>query len=334
MHDMTPLDDLDRRVVHALQINPRASWAQVGAVLGVDPVTAARRWERLRDEGIAWITAYATPVGDQGPAALVEIDSAGQSLEIATRLVDDPECATIDITSGGRDLLLTVTAGDRASLTEYLLQRLGTLDRVRAVRTHLVTRVIAEGAGWRLSSLTEAEQSRLRESTSATAHAHPRALTEDERAILAELVTDGRAPTAKLAERTGLSPRRVRDLVRDMLRSERLTLRTELQAEASGWPVYAWFFLRVPAAASNTISPRLGALPEVRTVLQIAGPSNVIMAVWLRELTDVSRLEAAIESQLRDVEIVDRSVVLRATKRIGVALDPTGRKLHTVPMHA
>ncbi|WP_433506298.1 hypothetical protein ACQP04_07350 [Pseudonocardia halophobica] len=65
-------------------------------------------------------------------------------------------------------------------------------------------------------------------------------------------------------------------------------------------------FLRVPAAAATTISPRLGSLPEIRTVLQIAGPSNVIMAVWLRELTDVSRLEAAVERQLKEVEIVDR----------------------------
>ncbi|MFE5008751.1 Lrp/AsnC family transcriptional regulator [Streptomyces sp. NPDC056696] len=332
MHDMARLDNLDRRVVHALQVNPRASWAQVGAVLGIDPVTAARRWGRLRDEGIAWMTAYATSVGDQGPMALVEIESAGQSLEIATRLVDDPECATIDITSGGRDLLLTVASRDRAALTGYLLQRIGTLDRIRAIRTHLVTRVITEGAGWRLNSLTDAEQSRLRESTDASARAHPRALTEDEHAVLAGLVTDGRAPTAKLAERTGLSPRRVRDLVRDLLRSERLTLRTELQAEASGWPIYAWFFLRVPASAANTISPRLGSLTEVRTVLQIAGPCNVIMAVWLKELTDVSKLEAAIESQLRDVEIVDRSVVLQAAKRTGVVLDPTGRRLRNIPI--
>ena len=40
-------------------------------------------------------------------------------------------------------------------------------------------------------------------------------------------------------------------------------------------------FLRVPAATAATISPRLGSLPEIRTVLQIVGPSNMIMAVSL-----------------------------------------------------
>lgn len=304
-------------------------------MLGVDPVTAARRWARLRDDGTTWITAYVAPLGNQGPAALVEIDSAGHPLEISDRLVDDPQCATIDVTSGGRDLLLTVTCREMADLTDYLLHRLGTLDHVRAIRTHLATRVITEGANWRLTSLTDAEQARLREHVPPVdRRVRPRELTGEERAVLAGLVIDGRASTTDLADRAGLNPRRVRDLVRDLLRSGRLTLRTELRAAVSGWPIHAWFFLRVPASAATTISPRLGALPEIRTVLQIAGPNNVIMAVWLRELSDVSRLEAAIESQLRDVQIVDRSVVLRSTKRGGVVLDRTGRRLRNVPLEA
>ncbi|MBY8861293.1 Lrp/AsnC family transcriptional regulator [Nocardia sp. CA2R105] len=328
------MDDLDRRVVNALQVNPRASWAQVGAVLGIDPVTASRRWQRLRDHGDVWITAYIAPPGERGPVALVEIDSAGHSLEIADRLADDPQCASIDIASGGRDLLLTVSAHDLPRLTDYLLHRLGNLDHVRAVRTHPVTRVIAEGADWRLTALTETEQARLRESAVPTDHTRRRELTDQERAVLDALVADGRASTTELAAATGLNPRRARDLVRDLLGSGRLTLRTELRAAASGWPIYAWFFLRVPAAAATAISPRLGALPEIRTVLQIAGPNNVIMAVWLRELTDVTGLEAAIETHLPDVEIIDRAVVLRTTKRAGVVLDPTGRRMRTVPMEA
>jgi DNA-binding Lrp family transcriptional regulator len=330
MQDRAHLDELDRRVVHALQVNPRASWAQVGAALGIDPVTAARRWERLAADGTAWITAYTAASRPRGPVALVEIDSAGRSLDIAEQLVDDRECATIDVTSGGRDLLLTVTARDMAGLTEYLLRRLGTLEHVRAVRTHLSTRVIAEGAAWRLAALTEAEQARLRENATPVERAGPSG--PDELAVLAGLAEDGRASTTELAARTGLGTRRVRDLTRDLLRNGRVTLRTELRAEASGWPVYAWFFLRVPASAATSISPRLGSLPEIRTVLQIAGPSNVIMAVWLRELADVSRLEASLESHLPEVEIVDRSVVLRCAKRIGVVLDETGRRVRTVPM--
>ena len=50
-------EELDRRLVNVLQIDPRASWAKVGKVLGVSPTTVAHRWQRLVDDGIAWITA-------------------------------------------------------------------------------------------------------------------------------------------------------------------------------------------------------------------------------------------------------------------------------------
>jgi DNA-binding Lrp family transcriptional regulator len=67
----------------------------------------------------------------------------------------------------------------------------------------------------------------------------PRVLTDEERPVLSGLVADGRTPTAELAARTGLSPRRVRDLVRDLVWSQRVVLRTELKADASGWPICA-----------------------------------------------------------------------------------------------
>jgi hypothetical protein len=38
------LPEADLELIDALQINPRVTWAQLGDVLGVDPVTVTRRW--------------------------------------------------------------------------------------------------------------------------------------------------------------------------------------------------------------------------------------------------------------------------------------------------
>ncbi|MEU4746320.1 AsnC family protein, partial [Actinosynnema sp. NPDC023658] len=54
---ITP-DETDLRLVHALQAAPRATWHEVGRTLGVDPVTAARRWQGLVEAGCARVTAY------------------------------------------------------------------------------------------------------------------------------------------------------------------------------------------------------------------------------------------------------------------------------------
>ena len=53
-------DELDLAIVNCLQLQPRASWTLVGEALDVDPVTVARRWQRLSSAGIAWVSGRAT----------------------------------------------------------------------------------------------------------------------------------------------------------------------------------------------------------------------------------------------------------------------------------
>lgn len=52
----TALDELDRSILHALQISPRASGTEVGRALDVDGATVGRRWDRLHSTGKAWTT--------------------------------------------------------------------------------------------------------------------------------------------------------------------------------------------------------------------------------------------------------------------------------------
>jgi hypothetical protein len=47
MQESGQLDELDFALIDALQIAPRASWKLNADVLGLNPVTDARRWERL-----------------------------------------------------------------------------------------------------------------------------------------------------------------------------------------------------------------------------------------------------------------------------------------------
>lgn len=334
MQDLVAPDRLDLRVINALQVNPRASWTQIGAVIGTDPVTAARRWEQLNNLGLAWMTAYPNVTNRPRALAFVEIECAGHFASLAESLAEDPQCTAIDMTSGGRDLALTVVAATEASLISYLIDRLGRLEQTRAVRTHVVTRVIASGDRWRLQVLTKEQCVRL------AAPAEPSSeigtpfvgFTDAERRVIAGLTLDGRMPISELAEKSGLSPRRAGTVLRGLIASDRVTWRTELVRSASGWPVMAWMFLQVSASSVDVVSARIRALPEIRTVLNVAGPSNVIVAVQLRELFDVGRLEAAIEERLPSVRIVDRSVVLRSTKHAGVVLDDQGRGTHSVPM--
>lgn len=329
MQDSVTLDEVDRLIVHALQVNPRASWRQVGNVLAMDSVTVARRWERLRDRGIVWTTVYPSLSRLRGPGALVEVSSGGKSLTTAELLADDLECGSIDITSGGRDLILSVAGRTPAATTRYLLERLEALESVRSVRTHIVTNFFSDASAWRLNVLSDDQVGRLQGRRSATradvSNAVDGPFSEAEHAVMAQLSRNVRASVVDLSERSGLTSRKVSGVLRDLLESGRLTLRTDVQAAATGYPIAVFLFLRVPARSVDKVAPQLGALPEARAVFQVAGPSNVIVAVWLRQLADVGRLEVAIERKYPEVQIVDRSVSLRTTKRAGAILDEQGR---------
>ena len=113
-------EELDRRLVNVLQIDPRASWAKVGKVLGVSPTTVAHRWQRLVDDGIAWITAC--PNLNQQMTAIVEVDCHTESLpQVIKTLCANPMIVSIDETTGDRDLLLTVVAPDLSTLSDMVL---------------------------------------------------------------------------------------------------------------------------------------------------------------------------------------------------------------------
>lgn len=325
------IDDLDRAVVHALQIQPRASWAQLAAVLDIDPATVARRWERMRAAGIAWVTAYpAAPHSMRG--AMVEVDCLGRPLDVVEQLMDEPECLTIDVVSGGRDLMLTVVARDELALSDYVLSRLASVAGIRALRTHPITGVFAEGSTWRLNGLTDAQRERITKLRTRPAAPAPRPpLSPVEHAVGALLAEDGRMKAADVAARTGLPVRRAREIIAHLVSSGWVILRTDLSRSFSGWPVCAWYFLRAPSARVTHAAAQLATIDEIRAVIVTAAPHNIMAAVWMQSAADVTRLEARIESRLPGVAILDRCITLRPAKLVGITLDARGCRVLAAP---
>lgn len=308
-----------------MQIEPRAAWTKIAAVLGVDAVTVARRWARMSEKRLAWATAHELGTVHLR-AAVVEVDCAGNPAEVAADLVKDPECRAVDITSGGRELLLMPYAPDEAALTEYLLTRVVGRPDVRRARTHLITGHFGDGSGWRLRALTP-EQVEQFADTGAAVPAAPGELSDVERAVVAALREDARMSSTDLARRAGIPVRRARETVQHLLSSKRVRVRTEVARSFSGWPIQAWFFVRVPARRLLRVGAQLARLEELRLVVSAAGPSNLILVVWLRQLGDVTALEARIEDALEGVEISDRCIALRSLKRAGHLIDVQGRRI-------
>jgi len=316
-------DELDLMLINALQIQPRVSWAAAGRILGVDPVTLGRRWERITDEGLAWVTGYSDV--RLMSAAIVEVEAMpGKLMKLAEALLQDPEAATVDVTAGSRDLVLSVIAPTSEALYRYLLDRLERLDSVAKVYSHPVSDVLAEASQWRLRALDANQVEALRVIRPEAGRV--RRLNEFDGAVAQELFRNGRAAAKDIALSIGANTRRVRESIASQLSSGTIRLRTDVMRSASGWPVNAWYFLSLPAAQAERIARQLSRLDEIRSVVSIVGRYNIAMTVWMRTLKDISRLEAAIEGQLPGVRITDRSVVMRTAKLVGTLLDENGRR--------
>jgi len=307
------LHPLDRRLLHALQIEPRASWNELAPILGVDAATLGRRWARLRADGVAWTTGV--PRSTQG--ALVEIECAPAHLEeVATALARDDRLAVLDDTSGERDLLATLLVPDLASVSSYVIEGLSTIPGVRSVRTHVVNEMLTDGGNWRLRELDAAEAARVPRARPPRARAARVVPDEIRVAIEAELWRDGRASITEIARKYDLAPQRVSDGIATLRHAGDLALRTDIARAYSGWPVYAWYFVAAPATTIDAARTALAKVPEVRLAATASSRYNLILAVWLRNLADVNRFEIALEHALPGARIADRSVVLRIRKHM------------------
>ncbi|GAB3358581.1 AsnC family transcriptional regulator [Modestobacter lapidis] len=316
-------------LVEALQRDPRAPWTTVADVVGTNAVTASRRWERLRATGAAWVTGTPGPGSYHAQVlAYVEVTCLpSEKTRVAQELAGDAHALSVDITAGGRDLLLTVAAVDLPTLGQYLLERLDRVPGVTGTRARIATRLYTEGSLWRLGVLPASGGT-----GGPLPVTRPAVLDEVDRELMSALGEDGRASYAALAAVTGISQPTARRRVDRLISSGAVLLRTEVAAPLAGLPVMVVISADAPAGRLDDVATRLGRLRQVRLSVTLAGTPSLLMVAWLPSLEEVHRFEQDLVHQIPEVAVVDRLVVLRAVKRMGHLLDLEGRCTATVRM--
>ncbi|MDI3388991.1 Lrp/AsnC family transcriptional regulator [Streptomyces sp. B-S-A8] len=331
--DSFKLSELDLEIVNALQISPRASWAAVGRALDVDASTAARRWARLQGHGAAWVSCQPLFVPDPAMALVEIVNEPGRSLEVAEALAGDPQAMTIDVSAGARDLLVTVVCDDSDQLSWYLLERLARVPYVLRVQSHILVRTYTDASRWRLRALSRGQERALLSGLPKPPKDGGAYLpTAADRELAAALSVDGRAPLSELARVGGTSESTTRRRLNHLIGSGNVRLRCELARALTGWSVSEWLFARVPSDRLDEAAATLSTVGEVRAILSAAGPFNLLIAVWLRTISDGQRLETSIMRKLPHIDVVDRSVVIRPYKLAGRRLDRRGFSTGTVPL--
>lgn len=338
----TVADEVDLAIVNCLQLQPRASWTLVGQALDIDPVTVARRWQRLSSAGIAWVSGRASGQGrPESCLAVVELScTASETLAIAERVTELPHVLSVEHTSGPRSLTILVEVRDLAFLSRFLLESVGSIPGVVATSSHAVTKVYSMGDHWQLHVLDAAQRAVMLRAP------RPRVdgLTSDQtdltrpydpvdRQITLLLGEDGRMPVATIASRAGLSESTVRRRLADLIGNGRVVLRCDIALPDSGWPVISWLWAHADAGDVDAIAMTLRRLPGIRVCWRISGgQSNLMLALTTHSLHELSVVEARLAAEVPRMTIHDRAMVLRSIKRMGRELDADGRSIRSVPL--
>lgn len=152
------MDTTDRRLLEALRSNARATWTELGRLVGLSAPAVQERVRRLEAAGV--ITGYHAAVTPEalglGVSALVSIyqtDSAEQE-DVARRLSDVPEVENCWFVAGDEAFVVTVRAADIAALEQVL----GSLRRIRGIARTRTTVVLSTKWEGRVTGLAPEDE--------------------------------------------------------------------------------------------------------------------------------------------------------------------------------
>jgi DNA-binding Lrp family transcriptional regulator len=141
-------DDLDRKIVAALIADARATYAEVGALIGLSAPAVKRRVDRLRDSGA--ITGFSAQVDPSAlgwsTEAYVELFCRGRTspADIAAAVGQYPEVIDACTITGEADALLHIRASDVRHF-ERVVERIGAEPFVVRTRSVIVLSRLVHG---------------------------------------------------------------------------------------------------------------------------------------------------------------------------------------------
>ena len=306
-------DDLDRGLLHALQIDGRAPFRRIGQVLGVSDQTVARRYARLRSTRRLRVTGLSDPLAVDEVQWLVRMRATPEAAgEVADALSRRGDTSWISLCAGGTEIVGTVYG---AGIDPLLLEVLPRTREVLDVYAGQVLHIFYGGAGEPFAKhgpLTAEQVAQLSEHLPVPgARSRP---DDADRRILAVLREDGRATVEELVAATRLSPSTVRRRLHDLRAGGVLHLDVDVDTDVLELPVRTMLWLTVAPAQLDVAGRQLATHPEVAFAAATTGSANVFAAVATHDTAHLYDYLTTAVAALPATSKVETAPVLRTVK--------------------
>lgn len=311
------MDDLDRRLVAALQVSPRASWGEIGRAVGEHERTVARRLQRLIADGAVQVTAIYDDLrsGHGHPVHLHVLVRPGAAAQVAQALAVRQDTRSVYSVTGAADLGCELVAPSRDALHDILTAEITGIDGVTQTQTQVVLHTFRTVAEWHAPFLDDAEVAELRPPGPAEPLPDQDGLSPLEVEVAELLAADGRIGFTSIAEKLDVSLPTARRRVASLLERRLVLLRAEVEPALLGLEVEAQLWLRVRPHGLDLVGERLAAHPGVRYCAATSGTYTMIVQVAAAHEADLYRFLTGVVGPLDDVTDVNVTLITRAYKR-------------------
>ncbi|MGP3979228.1 Lrp/AsnC family transcriptional regulator [Streptomyces sp. 8N114] len=284
-----PLDDLDRQIAHALQLDGRAAFSRIAEVLGVSDQTIARRWARLRASRSMRVLGLTESAVLGDTVWLIRVSTTPDAaVPLAEALARRTDTAWVGLMAGGTEVSAVARSNAdwaREGGEALLLRELPRTPRVLAVHAYCQLHQFfggAEGLILKSGMLSPAQVAQLAP-PAPTPPDEPVRLTADDHKLLTRLAYDGRTPVPDLAAAIGWSPSTVRRRMAELRATGALYFDVDYGPHLFDQGLRAAVWLSVPPAELHATGEALAAHREVAFACATTGPANLFLAVVCRD---------------------------------------------------
>jgi Lrp/AsnC family transcriptional regulator for asnA, asnC and gidA len=146
---MTQLDEVDRAIIEALQVDGRLPYSELGPRVGLSQAAVRQRVKRLLDSGVMQVVAVTDPARlGVGLQALVGITVDGDLRRISKALADVDEIDYVVVTTGRFDIFAEVVCADTAALFDLVNDRIRSIDGVKSTEIFTYLDLVKQTYAW------------------------------------------------------------------------------------------------------------------------------------------------------------------------------------------
>lgn len=320
------VDAIDRRILHALHVAPRASFAVLAEALGTSEQTVARRYRRMRRDGIVRVLGIRRPEGRGETSWVVRVRCRPSGAPaLARALAQRDDVSWVSISAGAVEVVCLVRSPSARIREDLLVERLPRSTPVLGVEVAMVMHGfvagLSEPAG--LRALDDAQRAALvaRAATTdspgdpVTGPLPP--LDTHDRAVLAHLAADGRATYAELAAAAGLTAGAARRRLQALLAAGAVYLDVDVSPDVLGNAVAAHLWATVRPGDLDAAGRSVAELPGVEYAAAITGEHNLLVSLTSRDHRELYRLVTEGVGPVRGIVSLEVSPWGTVVKRAG-----------------